>query len=120
MKNSEIHKGLDKEVVRDFLGQSLMLSLHNQSQNKKEVIPYNQNLDDIFKWKIQDNNAQIEFLKRDNDLSTQIIGALALIKNSGWEEFDVSDFVHKDITYGYMSFIGTKEEHANFLKQLEK
>jgi len=48
MKNSEIHNGLDKKEIRDFLSTGFVKLFEEGTENKKDHIPYDN--DDIFEW----------------------------------------------------------------------
>jgi len=114
MKNSEIHTGLDKKEIRDFLAIEFLKLFNEEFENKKETIPYNK--EDVFDWCVKDGEAQIKVLKKYVEISKSRQAIIQLIKMNGWQEFDVSDDTEKDLPYKLkMSFIGTPEEHEKFL-----
>jgi len=110
MKNSEIHKGLDRKEIRDFLSISMCKLYDEEIQNKKEVFPYDK--EDPFGWGIQDAEAEIKHLKKYIEICRSKQGVLQLIKSNGWDEFDVSDETERDLPHTLkMNFIGTKKEY---------
>jgi len=120
MKNSEIHNCLDKKEIRDFLSLSLVKAFEDEMQNKKEVIPYDNNPEHTFLWAIKDTEAQIKYLQRCLEILKMKEAIIQLIHASGWEEFDVSDITTKDLPYTLkMSFIGTANEYHEFIEMSE-
>lgn len=114
MKSSEIHNGLDRKEIRDFLSKQFVRTFEDEMQNKKVGYPYNKV--DPFDYVIKDAEAQIEFLKKQIEIARTKQAIRQLILASGWEEWDVSDETENDLnTRLKMNFIGTKEEHENLL-----
>lgn len=110
MKNSEIHNGLEKKEIRDFLSLALVKSMEDQFKNSKsDYVPYN---DDPFEYSIQLSEGQIKFHMKCIEIYKTLQAASQLIKMNGWEEFDVSDDTENDSSHQLkLSFIGTKEEY---------
>lgn len=119
MKNSEIHNGLDKKEIRDFLSIGMIKLNKEEIENIKETFPYDR--EDPFEWHIKDAKAEIKFLKKYIDINRGKQAIVQLIKMNGCEEYDVSDETEKDLPYSLaMSFIGTKEEHNHLLKIIKR
>lgn len=100
MKNEEIHNGLDKKEIRDFLSQ----------------------------WKRREGligrASEIGFIESEiKELQERLIhcknhlGITSLIESNGWKEFDVSDDVPYDKDT-YFSFLGTEEEFKKFCDKI--
>lgn len=118
MKNSQIHSGLDKREIRDFLSKSIIQNFEAEKYNKKIHVPYTS--DNSFEWAIKDAENDIEYHKKRLDLLKQKLGIINLIKMNGWKEFDVSDETSKDLQYTLkMNFIGTDEEYNKFMSSIE-
>lgn len=118
MKNSEIHKGLLNENVRNFLANELRDFYDNEVKNKKEQIP---NMENAFDWVIKDAEAIIEFNKRRIEYLIARKGLYSIIKKYGWEEHDVSDYISLDTGYDLcLAFIGTEEEYNQLMKKLKE
>ena len=122
MNSTEIHNGLDKKGIRDFLSMSLVNTFEEECNNKKETVPYGKSTtDNIMIWAIKDCENDIEYHKKRLDLLYQKQGAINLIKSNGWKEFDVSDYtINNTNKRMWMNFIGTDEEHEEFINNLTK
>jgi hypothetical protein len=117
MKNSEIHNGLDKKEIRDFLSIEFVKLFKEETDNKKDILSYDE--EDPFGWCVKDAEAQIKYLKKYIEINRSKQVLVQLIKNNGWDEFDVSDETEKDLPYSLrMNFIGTKEEYNFLLLQI--
>ena len=117
MKNSEIHIGLDKKEIRDFLSLGLVRAYEQEFINKKETIPYSEN---SFQWAIKDTEAQIKYLQRYLEILRIKEAIIQIIHTSGWQEFDVSEETINDMPYKMkMNFIGSEKEHQEFLMKLK-
>lgn len=100
MENKDIHNGLDKKEIRDFLSQ----------WSRREGF--------------KGTSSEIEYLEKELEkIKERLIhcinhrAVLTLIESNGWKEFDLSD----DIPYNkdtYFGFVGTKEEFDLFMKKL--
>ena len=118
MKSTEIHNGLDKKEIRDFLSIGLLKLYKEENENKKETFSYIDREENVYDWCIKDAEAQIKFLKRYIQINRNRQAIVQLIKMNGWDEWDVSDETEKDLPYSLaMNFIGTKEEY-NYLLEL--
>lgn len=119
MKNSKIHEGLENKEIRDFLSLSLVKLFDRECNNKKEIIPYDK--ENPFETLIKNDEEQVKLLLKNIDINKEKLAIIKLIKNNGWEEFDISDYTQNDTGYRlWMSFIGTKEEYEKFMEQIEK
>ena len=114
MKNTLIHEGLEKSKIRDFLSTQLETSQLAIIALKPQTVPYI-DLNSV----IQNDKLQIEYLKKRILYHEQILAVLTLIETNGWKEFDVSDYVDKDFSTGWLSFIGTEEEHKALINKIE-
>ena len=118
MKCSKIHEGLPQKEIRNFLGMAMVMAFEAECENKKKIVQHIQDGDSL-EWVKEDAREQIKYLEKyiQNVNNKQAI--ITLIKNSGWEEYDVSDDVQNDTGYRLgMSFIGTEEEYKKFMKDL--
>jgi hypothetical protein len=117
MKNSEIHKGLEKKEIRDFLSLTLVRYMEEQFKNSNlDYVPHN---DDPFEYSIQRSERDIKFHMKQIEICKGLQAASQLIKMNGWEEFDVSDETVNDSTHQLkLSFIGTKKEYDFLLLQI--
>ena len=117
MKNSEIHNGLENQVIRDFLAMSMVKTFEEEMNNKKIYPPYSND----FEYHIRDCENEIEFHKKRLSILKQKAGIINLIKAQGWDEFDVSDETTNDSGYTLkMNFIGTEEEFNHLEEKLKK
>ena len=117
MKNSEIHNGLENQVIRDFLAMSMVKTFEEEMNNKKIYPPYSND----FEYHIRVCENEIEFHKKRLSILKQRVAIINLIKAQGWDEFDVSDETTNDSGYTLqMLFIGTKEEFNRLEEKLKK
>jgi hypothetical protein len=117
MKNSEIHNGLENQLIRDFLAMSMVKAYEDECNNKKVYQPYSNN----FEYYISDCESEIEFHKKRLSILKQKYSIISLIKAQGWDEFDVSDETIRDSGYRFsMNFIGTKKEFDILIKSLKE
>jgi hypothetical protein len=119
MKNSEIHNGLDKKEIRDFLSMGFVKAFEEEFKNKKKEYSYN--AQDPFEWVVKDAESQIKYFKRLIEITRGKQAIRQLIKDNGWDEFDVSDETERDLPHCYslkMNFIGTQKEYDFLLLQI--
>lgn len=114
IKNKDIHNGLEKSEIRDFLSEGLLTILRLELDNKKEVVLSNGKYD--LDYHIREAQANLNYWKTNLQLLHNKAAILSLIEQSNWEEHDVSDETLLDGNDFYMSFIGTKEEYETFIK----
>lgn len=117
MKNSEIHNNLKNSEIRDFLGKS-MISIQNEEVGYTKRTVSRFDCEDVFEHAIKIAEIEIERLQHFIEIRKNLRSIISLIKMSGWDEWDVSDYVDMDLS-GYMSFIGTETEHTELMKKLK-
>lgn len=102
MDNKDIHNGLDKKEIRDFLSK----------QSRREGF--------------LGRHSEIEYLEKELErIKERLIhcrnhkAIITLIESIGWESFDLDDIVpyNKDT---YFPFIGTKEEFEALEERLNE
>lgn len=98
MLGEEIHNGLDKKEIRDFLGVEVGEC-------------WDASAPDFIKEEIVKLEKRLERAKKKQAL-------IALMNHLGWQDFDVSDYTKKTRDV-WMQFIGTQEEFDEFMKQFE-
>jgi len=115
MKNSEIHNGLEKKEIRDFLSLQLVKAHEELCMNNENRKP-SLYREDAFEQAIVMTERELERLTKHLEVLKTQKSIATLIKNQGWEEFDVSDETTKDLPYRLkMNFIGTEKEHEYLL-----
>lgn len=119
MKNSEIHTGLEKKEIRDFL--TMTLETIGQKSFQKVTIPFDsqKNKEDPFEWSIKNAEQDILFWQHTLQILKEKSSIYQIIKMMGWNEFDVSEETEKDLPY-WMCFIGTDVEHRELIKSIKK
>jgi len=117
MKNSEIHNGLERGEIRNFLAKSLIDATVRSNNNRPSSVPYDEKRG--LECLILNGEVQIEYWKKYVEIMKQIQAIEQLIYLSNWQEFDVSDETIKDNPGGWMSFIGTEKEYNNLLKTIK-
>ena len=123
MKDNEIHKGLDKAEIRDFLSQSIYNYYSEQTEintkhntDSAEICRNYNGIDYTIKYYELDIERSQKILKAATNLkATQII-----IEQMGWDEHDVSDEVRKTNDKYCLSFIGTQNEYDLLMKKINK
>lgn len=102
MKNDDIHNGLDKKEIRDYLSKTL---------HKEFMEGYSDSVE-YFEKQIKELEAMLEHAK--------IVRAIIqLIELNGWSEFDVSGLI-KWNKETYFSFVGTEKEYEKLVKKIKK
>jgi hypothetical protein len=125
MKNSQIHKGLDKKEIRDFLSTSLVKLFQEQVDNANKIeIPHTEN---PYEYSIKKLEQDIEYNTKQIEIYKGIQAVMLIIKMNKWEEFemnkweefDVSDDTEKDNLHILkMNFIGTQKEYDFLLTKI--
>ena len=121
MKNSEIHQRFEKSEIRDFLSKSICDYYKNLSElnNEKNNNSYS-NLTG-FEYTIRRCEDGIEYQQKLLTITKNVNAVISLIKNLGWQEFDVSDETEKDSYMKMaMNFIGTVEEYDKLLNIIKQ
>lgn len=116
MKNSKIHEGLENKEIRDFLSMSIVKSFATESSNKKVYVDYR---DENFL--VKNAEAEVAFWTKQLEICRERSAITTIIKNNGWNEFDVSDETENDIIEYRMkmNFIGTESEYDDLLKRIK-
>ena len=118
MKNSEIHNGLDKREMRDFISISFAKNFDSETSLEKPKTPYDK--ENPIVWSIKDKENEIELHKKHLQLLKEKQALIEIMKMHGWREFDVSDETIKDLSYKlHLNFVGTEEEHESLLESIE-
>ncbi len=102
MDNENIHDGLDKKEIRDYLA---------KARHKEAMGGYTSNVE-WFEKQVKEFEVMLEHAK--------IVRAInQLIESNGWKEFDVSEHV-KWSHETYFSFMGTQEEYETLVEKIKK
>ena len=110
MKNKDIHQGLPHQVIRDFLGRTIVESWRTEASIKRSVQPWDE--DDPFGSSILRVKEQIKELQAQLEILETRKACSVLMKLYKWDEWDVSDDTERPSpNVSWMSFIGTKEEY---------
>lgn len=121
MKDTEIHNGLENQIMRDTI--SLNLSLREGENYKVDYSTYDYNFEntELILWKIQNFDKQIIHIKKLKQFFSDKLAWVTLMNNYGWQEYDVSDVADR-INYdvNWKPFIGTEQEYEKFIEQFEK
>jgi len=118
MKDIDIHNGLPEQELRDFFSQELVKYWISEIHNKKKLVRFDDT--DPIQWAIEDAEAQVEFHQKRVEILKNRHAIVRLIKERGWQEFDVSDHVLNLYAMEMkMNFIGTETEYNNLIKKLE-
>lgn len=99
MKNKDIHKGLPKAEIRDFLAEQ-----YKHTSWASGTVSYLEK--------------QIEKLQAQLIMAKKHEAALQLIESQGWETWDISD----EVPYNsdtYFPFVGTEEERDALLEAIK-
>jgi hypothetical protein len=118
MKETEMHDGLPDREIRILIAHDLRTVLEMECANVQKTAQYDN--EHIFDYVIQDCKNAIEFHQKRLKNAELRKGLQMVLALRGWEEFDISD-ENIRIESGqkfYLSFIGTKAEHAILLKRL--
>jgi len=115
MEKVDIHAGLEKSQIRDFLAQTLRDALSKNIQKTAVLfIP-----EDPLQYSIDQANSEIQFWQNQLKQSQAIKSIVQLIKMNGWDEHDVSDFTPLEPNEKYhISFIGTNSEYESLMIKL--
>ena len=116
MLDTEIHKGLSKSEIRDFLSKS-MIDAYNKNRNSTKKWPSSNNLSS-FDWSIERVKVDIFNFQKELEMLEKYKTINILAETHNWEEYDVSDYVTKTDDKLAMSFFGTQEEYDALIKKL--
>ena len=119
MKSSEIHNGLDKKEIRDFLSIAVVKNFESEIGHKKPIIPYREG--NSFEWAIKDTENEIIYYQRKLECLKERQAIAKMIKMNNWNEFNVSEETINDTGYKlHMNFLGTQSEYDNLINTLKK
>lgn len=95
MKNNEIHDGLDKKEIRDFLAKEFnkVPCSGNIEEAQKELSEAQKRLDGIIKRRVIER----------------------LISDNKWNIFDISDDIEDYKPGTFFQFVGTEEEYKKLM-----
>lgn len=119
MKDTEIHNGLDNDLLRDFLSKSSVESYEHVKSNKKNPPSHSEfkGATSGLDWSISSALVRISNEKLELDRLEKLKAILIIAGMNDWEEYDVSDHVSKTSYDSFCySFFGTKDEYDNFMK----
>lgn len=120
MKNSEIHAGLDRKEIRDFLSTTLVEVYYKECENKKVKVEY-KGKGYSTEWAILDCEQEIIFQQKRLKLLREKFATMNILNMCGWCEFDVSDETINDTGLkSHMNFIGTIAEFENYIANIVK
>lgn len=118
MKDIDIHNGLPEQELRDYFSQELVKSMVAEIHNRKHIPNYN--AEDPIQWAIEDAEAHVKYHQKRLEILKRRHAIIRLIKERGWQEFDVSDHVVNLYAMELsMNFIGTEDEYNNLYKKFE-
>ena len=128
MKDTEVHIGLSQKEIRDTYQELLVgytekdNKLSNTYQEKKTELyknPIDKTDFGYLRLSIKQRQNELEYAKGKLDLAEMLLGLQLMIRHFGWEEHDMSEYVGASGLY-FRSFIGSKQEFENFIKQFTK
>lgn len=120
MKNTDIHNGLERKEIRDFLSMTQVELWTKRINNKKRTIEY-KGQEFAMEWGILDAEAQLEYDQENLNILKNTKSIIDLIAVCGWQEFDVSDETKNDTGHTLcMHFIGTQKEYISFKHNMKK
>jgi len=118
MKDTEIHNGLDNELLRNFLSDSSVEAYEYVKSNKKDSPSHYgfEGASSGLDWSIECSKVRLFNEKLELDRLEKFKAIFIIAGMNGWEEYDVSDHVSGTPNTMYRSFFGTKEEYETFMK----
>lgn len=110
------HLGLTEKELRDFF--SIQIAINSESAQPPTYPLFDGNPIDR---QLQYTENLITYYTKEKYRLKMLSSLILLMKERGWEEFDVSDElgINRDINK-YCSFIGTQNEYNDFIKKLEQ
>lgn len=121
MKDTEMHQGLENELLRNYFAQQLLqfqIDLKESNEIHKKNAPEFHKIKGVDYSLLSIRNS-LEKNQRDLKAFEGIKAVSILMKAHGWEEYDLSDEVMRTGDYLHLAFIGTREEHEALLAQIE-
>ena len=92
MKNSEIHKGFEKQEIRDFLAKQYREGMMNSTGSVEQL------------------QKRINQLKEELEYAKQSEAARALMTTLGWKPYDIERVISDYDSNSYFPFVGTEKE----------
>ncbi len=116
MKNSEIHQGLDKQEIREYLSRAM-----NDTYKVSETNPpFPSNLKPL-EYAIKTSETIIEEHLELIKVYKKRQAITILIEQEGWSEHDVSDETINDIgNLMSLNFVGTETEYNSLISKIEE
>ncbi len=117
MKNSQIHDGLDRKEIRDFLAITQCRLFEKSIETVQMTAPPDHT--NLREWALKNIDEQIANLQRQKDVLRQRYALQTIIADNGWSEYDVSDDTTNDTGNKLpMNFIGTDEEYKSLMSKI--
>lgn len=115
MKFEQLHEGLPEKEIRDFFS----TQLEGASSYKKAEYPPRNPTDSPKEETLKLLEIDLENLQKRIKEYKRLVAVENLVKNKGWQDWDVSD--ETGTIYGdcYYNFIGTEEEYNNFISKIK-
>lgn len=111
MKNTEIHNGLEYAKLRNILAKQLT-NVYNKMQSVNQEIHVKR--PDVIRWSGYDYQKEHNILSEQLRVIEERKAIATIIKQMGWNTFDVSDITENDIPFGMVyDFIGTMGEYES-------
>ena len=116
MKNSEIHNGLEKKEIRDFLATTYVDILKRECETKSDISSLPKDNNDPYVCAIAHAELKLSEAKESLMFLKQRHGVSMLVKMNGWISCPVAGYVEKEGGL-WMDFIGTEKEYVAFIKK---
>lgn len=120
MYDNEMHNGLEDKELRDFFSKSMYEAYWHRKSRKSEI---RRREDDLLQYEgldytIQRAKLEIEVREVEIEAAEKMKAITKLIKERGWEEWDMSEYVKNSQADMWMNFIGTSEDHLDLLAKV--
>lgn len=127
MKDVEMHEELSDKELRVYFSESLKdnygkeLALHQKAKADKQLLYQTSTRSEDFgsvRTSISIAKLDADFYTEYHRLLNNKLAMLILMREKGWKDWDVSDYVIKT-GLNYMSFIGTENEYETLIENLK-
>jgi hypothetical protein len=128
MKDTEIHNGMENEIMREFFANNLV-EIHGSEcsnartfESDKQAIyrlPNDRSDFGSLRNSISRKKIELNFEKTALALLEKKLCVLILMREVGWSDYDISEYIPCSGEH-YRCFIGTEKEHENLISKLEK
>ena len=115
MKGTEIHNGLDKKEIREYLSKALAES-YKKGYAHAPLLIVGETASDRAISRLE--NSIIDNIKL-IQIHKDRLAICQIIRKEGWIENDVSEYVASEDGIGYRSFLGTELEYEKLLEELK-